>query len=100
MDNPVLDAQAQLVLADAPAFIERQLPVSLLSKESYGERMAGPSQTLTALGSYWKGRKPLVLVRAVVLGLLLPATENPTGDREIFLKLMLLDTDGLRRRKA
>ena len=36
-------------------FIERQLPVSLLSKESYRERMAGPSQTLTPLGSYWKG---------------------------------------------
>lgn len=87
-------------MADVPSFIERQLPVSLLSKESYRERMAVHGQTLTALGSYWKGRKPLVLVRAVILGLLLPATNDPSRDREIFLKLMLMDEDGLRRRKS
>ncbi|TLD44571.1 MAG: hypothetical protein FAZ92_03173 [Accumulibacter sp.] len=81
-------------------FIERQLPVSKLSKESYKERKANAGQTLTALGSYWKGRKPLILVRAVVLGLLLPATDDPAKDRDIFLKLMLMDDDGLRRRKA
>lgn len=81
-------------------FIERQLPVSKLSKESYKERKSNAGQTLTALGSYWKGRKPLILVRAVVLGLLLPATDDPAKDRDIFLKLMLMDDDGLRRRKA
>ncbi|MCM8594873.1 DUF1156 domain-containing protein [Accumulibacter sp.] len=81
-------------------FIERQLPVSKLSKESYKERKSNAGQTLTALGSYWKGRKPLILVRAVVLGLLLPATDDPALDRAIFLKLMLMDDEGLRRRKA
>jgi adenine-specific DNA methylase len=102
MDTHVPEAAdlSRHVLADAPAFIERQLPVSLLSKESYRERMARTGQTLTVLGSYWKGRKPLVLVRAVLLGLLLPATDDPTRDREIFLKLMLMDAEGLRRRKS
>jgi Protein of unknown function (DUF1156) len=82
------------------SFIEIQFPVSKLSKECYKERKAGAGQTLTALGSYWKGRKPLILVRAAVLGLLLPATDDPDRDREVFLKLMLMDEDGrLKRRK-
>lgn len=75
-------------------FIESQFPVSKVSKESYKERMANYSQTLTGLGKWW-GRKPLVLVRATLLGLLLPATDNPEKDREIFLKLMTMDEDGL-----
>ncbi len=102
MDHVILqgDDAARSPMADIPSFIEQQLPVSLLSKESYRERMAVHGQTLTALGSYWKGRKPLVLVRAVILGLLLPATDDPVRDRDIFLKLMLMDTDGLRRRKT
>src|SRR5690349_23858318 len=84
----------------ATSFIEVQLPVSKLSKECYKERKANAGQTLTALGSYWKGRKPLILVRAALLGLLLPATDDPDRDREVFLKLMLMDQDGrLKRRK-
>ena len=47
----------------AASFIEIQFPVSKLSKECYKERKAGAGQTLTALGSYWKGRKPLILSR-------------------------------------
>lgn len=86
-------------IAARPAFIERQLPVSRLSKETYKERKSNAGQTLTALGSYWKGRKPLILVRAVVLGLLLPATGDDAADRDVFLKLMMMDDDGLRRRK-
>ena len=78
---PVL---APLSLKDAPSFIERQFPVGRLSAEAYKERKAGAGQTLTALGSYWKGRKPLILVRAVVLGTLLPATGRPTeGPRHL-----------------
>lgn len=80
------------------AFIEVQFPVSKLSKESYKERKAGSTQTLTCLGKWW-GRKPLVLVRAALLGLLLPATDNPQKDRDIFLKLMTMDAEGLWRRK-
>ncbi len=87
------------LLADAPCFIETQFPVSKLSKESYKERKANYSQTLTGLGKWW-GRKPLVLVRATILGLLLPATADPKKDREIFLKLMTMDPEGLLRRKS
>jgi putative DNA methylase len=75
-------------------FIETQFPVSKLSKESYKERKSNNSQTLTGLGKWW-GRKPLVLVRAALLGLLLPASGNPKKDREIFLKLMTMDEEGL-----
>ena len=41
------------------SFIEEQFPVAKLSKESYRERKAGRSQTLTGLGKWW-GRKPLI----------------------------------------
>ncbi len=75
-------------------FIETQFPVSKLSKESYKERKSNNSQTLTGLGKWW-GRKPLVLVRAALLGLLLPASADPKKDREIFLKLMTMDEEGL-----
>ncbi len=75
-------------------FIETQFPVSLLSKESYKERKSNNSQTLTGLGKWW-GRKPLVLIRAALLGLLLPASEDPKRDREIFLKLLTMDEEGL-----
>lgn len=80
------------------AFIEEQFPVSLISKESYKERMGGATQTLTCLGN-WKGRKPLILVRAVILGLLMPASDNAQKDREIFLKILTMDTDGLWQRR-
>jgi putative DNA methylase len=85
-------------LKDAPFFIERQFPVGRLSAEAYKERKAGSGQTLTALGSYWKGRKPLILVRAVVLGCLLPATEDAAADLDIFLKLMAMDDAAFGRR--
>ena len=81
------------------SFIETQFPVSKLSKESYKERKANYSQTLTGLGKWW-GRKPLIMVRAAILGLLLPASQNPKRDREIFLKLLTMDPEGLWRRKT
>lgn len=80
------------------SFIEVQFPVSKISKESYKERKSQQFQTLTQLGKWW-GPKPLILVRAAVLGLLIPATNNPVKDREIFLKLLTMDDDGLSRRK-
>ncbi len=92
------DALDETPLAGAPCFMERQFPVARISAESYKERKAGSGQTLTGLGKWW-GRKPLVLVRATILGLLLPDTGDPHRDREIFLKLMTMDDDGLRRRK-
>jgi hypothetical protein len=89
---------APFSLRDAPSFIERQLPVGRLSAEAYKERKAGSGQTLTALGSYWKGRKPLILVRAVVLGCLLPGTGDAAADLDVFLKLMAMDDGAFGRR--
>jgi putative DNA methylase len=80
------------------SFIEKQFPVSKVSKESYKERKANNGQTLTGLGKWW-GRKPLVLVRAAILGCLMPASDNPKRDMGIFLKIMSMDTRGLELRK-
>jgi len=82
-----------LTLKDAPALIESLLPVQKLSAEAYKEQMAGSGKTLTSLGSYWKGRKPLILNKACILGCLLPATADPARDLEIFEKLMAMDDE-------
>jgi adenine-specific DNA methylase len=81
------------------SFIETQFPVSKISKESYKERKAGASQTLTPLGKWW-GRKPLILVRATILGVLFPVSDNLQKDREIFLKVLMMDETGLLARKV
>jgi len=80
------------------SFIETQFPVSKVSKESYKERKANLGQTLTGLGKWW-GRKPLILVRSTILGILLPVSDNPKKDREVFLKLLTMDDEGLLLRK-
>lgn len=80
------------------SFIEKQFPVSKMSKESYKERKANNGQTLTGLGKWW-GRKPLVLVRAAILGCLMPASDNPKRDMDIFLKIMSMDNGGLELRR-
>lgn len=85
-------------LQDAPALIEKVFPAQKVSFEAQKERKANLGQTLTGLGSYWKGRKPLILVRAIVLGSLLPVTENAEADLAIFEKLMAFDNEGLARR--
>ena len=76
-----------------PSFIETQFPIARLSAESYNERKANKGQTLTRLGKWW-GRKPLILVRASILGMLMPASADSKKDREIFLKILPLDDDG------
>lgn len=81
------------------SFIEVQFPVSKISKESYRERKANLGQTLTGLGKWW-GRKPLVLVRAVLVGILMPSTDNYKKDNEIFNKIMAMDEEGLYLRKV
>ncbi len=82
------------------SFIEQQFPVAKVSAEAYKERMAGAgsSQTLTGVGKWW-GRKPLVLVRACLFGLLMPVSNDPKRDREIFLKIMTMDEAGLLQRR-
>ena len=74
------------------AFIETQFPIARLSAESYKERKAVSGQTLTGLGKWW-GRKPLILVRACILGMLMPSSDDPKKDREIFLKILTMDDD-------
>lgn len=76
------------------SFIETQFPIARLSAESYKERKAVAGQTLTGLGKWW-GRKPLILVRASILGMLMPASDDPRRDREIFLKILTMDDDGV-----
>jgi putative DNA methylase len=85
-------------LKDAPSLIERVFPAQKVSAEAQKERKAGAGQTLTALGSYWKGRKPLILVRACVLGALLPATDDSEADLAIFERLMAIDDDAFEHR--
>lgn len=81
------------------SFIETQFPVSKISKESYKERKANLGQTLTGLGKWW-GRKPLVLVRATLLGVLMPVSQDLARDKEIFLKVLTMDNEGLWLRKS
>jgi len=75
-------------------FIETQFPIARLSAEAYKERKANNGQTLTRLGKWW-GRKPLILVRASIIGMLMPASDDPKKDREIFLKILTMDDDGV-----
>jgi putative DNA methylase len=80
---------------DRPALIEHLFPVQKISAESFKEQSAVQSKTLTALGSYWKGRKPLILNKACILGSLLPATENRLKDLEVFELLMRMDSESM-----
>jgi len=84
---------------DKPALIEVAFPAQKLSIEAQCERKANAGQTLTPLGSYWKGRKPLVLVRACILGALLPSTGDTEKDLEIFEMLMAIDDDAFVKRQ-
>ncbi len=81
-----------------PTFIETQFPIARLSAESYKERKANNGQTLTRLGKWW-GRKPLVLVRASIIGMLMPASDDAKKDREIFLKILTMDDEGVWQRE-
>jgi len=83
---------------DKPALIEHLFPVQKISAESYKEQMAGSGKTLTALGGYWKGRKPLILNKACILGSLLPATDDRLKDLEIFELLMGMDSESMQKR--
>jgi adenine-specific DNA methylase len=80
-----------------PAFIETQFPIARLSAESYRERKAVAGQTLTGLGKWW-GRKPLILVRAAIVGMLMPASADAQKDRDVFLRILTMDDDGARQR--
>ena len=96
--SPTAVSLIPFALKDAPALIESVFPAQKISYEAQAERNSLSSQILTRLSSYWKGRKPLILVRAIVLGSLLPKTGDPAQDLEVFEKLMAIDEEGLARR--
>lgn len=85
-------------LRDTPSLIEKAWPTAKISAETQKERKAVQGQTLTGLGSYWKGRKPLILTRACILGALMPATDDLERDVEIFEKLMGMANETFGRR--
>ncbi len=85
-------------LKNTPALIEVLLPVQKISVEVFNERNAKSGQALTALGNFWKGRKPLILAKACILGALLPVSDNLLKDLKIFEMLMGIDLDSLERR--
>jgi putative DNA methylase len=87
-----------LSLKDAPALIESLLPVQKLSVEAYKEQMSLRSKFLAPMASYWKGRKPLILNRACVLASLLPSTNEPLKDLEVFELLMGMDDISISKR--
>jgi len=83
---------------DKPAFIEHLFPVQKISAESFKEQEARQSKTLTPLGSFWKGRKPLFLNKACIIGSLMPISENLLKDLELFELLMGMDTQTMQHR--
>jgi len=85
-------------LKDIPSLIEKAWPTAKISAETQKERKAVQGQTLTGLGSYWKGRKPLILTKACVLAALMPATDDLERDVEIFEKLMGMSDETFGRR--
>ncbi len=81
-------------------FIEVQFPIGPLSLESYNERRVSHGKLLS-LGKWW-GEKPLVLIRAIILGAVMPASVDPErwpADLDIFLRCMCLDNAGMWKRK-
>jgi len=80
--------------SDGLSFIETQFPVAKLTKEALKERRSNTGQTLTGMGKWW-GRKQLIIVRASILGMLMPASEDPKKDQEIFLRILTMDDDAL-----
>ena len=60
-DEDYMTQLTPFALKDAPALIEAVFPAQKVSFEAQKERKANLGQTLTGLGSYWKGRKPLIL---------------------------------------
>lgn len=98
MTEPKTAEFVPFALKAAPSLIEKVFPATKVSFEAQKERKANLGQTLTGLGSYWKGRKPLILVRAIVLGSLLPQTDDAEADLDIFETLMGFDLTGLARR--
>ncbi len=82
--------------------IEVQFPIGPLSVESYIERLPYVGKPMNSLGKWW-GSKPLVLTRAIILGTVFPASNDPKrwpDDLTSFLRCMTLDNAGMWKRKT
>ena len=86
-------AQSALDFNAMPAFIETRFPIARLSAESYKGRKANNVQTLTRLCTCW-GQRLLILVRAAIVGMLMPASADATKDREVFLQVLTMGDGG------
>ena len=95
MSRPTADARTGVVpfaLKDAPALIERLLPVQKLSAEAYKEQMAGRGKTLTASRLLLEGQKAIDPGQGMRTGVPVARNERkPTRDLEIFEMLMGMD---------
>ncbi|HBJ34240.1 MAG TPA: DNA methylase, partial [Planctomycetaceae bacterium] len=83
------------------SLLEVQFPIAQLSLESFLERSATHGKTLNSLGKWW-GTKPFVLTRAIILGMLFEAADNPLQwpkDLDVFFRLLCLDSDGMWHRR-
>jgi putative DNA methylase len=81
-------------LKDAPALIERLLPVQKLSAEAYKEQMANVRQDAHSTWQLLEGTQAADPGQGLrILGCLLPATHNAARDLEIFEKLMAMDDE-------
>jgi putative DNA methylase len=83
------------------SLLEVQFPIGPLSLESYKERDAKGAKVLASLGKWW-GAKPLVLVRAIVIAAVFPASDDPERwptDLAMFMKAMCMDNAGMWKRK-
>lgn len=87
-------------MATDRTFIETQFPIFALSQECELERKKGTLlNKLAHMGPWWENRIPIVLIRAAILGLIMPASENSKEDLDIFLKTLVMDEAGLWWRK-
>ena len=85
-------------MTDQLSFIEVQFPVSKISKGKLQGTQGG-----TEPNPYWLrqmvGQKAFGVGEGYHLGLLMPASKDPIKDREIFLKILMMDAEGLWARK-
>ena len=98
-DSEVSHDSARSLGRTRPSLIEKLLPAQKISAEAQKERKAVHGQTLTALGSYWKGRKPLILVKACVWVRSCRRPGTPRGIWTFSRSLMAIDDRAFLRRE-
>jgi putative DNA methylase len=75
--------------AGRPAIITQFFPSNPVHRDTLTEKKAGAGSTLTGLGNYYVGRKPLVYNQAVLWGMALPMLHDKPTPTEIQIYLGL-----------